>query len=124
MATEVSCPSCERALRVPDDLLGALVKCPSCQATFTAGAPQPPPRQEEAPREGPSGPWEGGFRAGDDRPEPPRPFGRRQDWEDDRGGRPYPRPRDHDEDYPERARARLSDARALVGGPAIGLMVV
>jgi predicted Zn finger-like uncharacterized protein len=56
------CPSCRRQLRVPDDLLGKLVKCPSCGTTFTAGgaAPtasvrpaDPPPA---APPPGPEGP--------------------------------------------------------------------
>lgn len=34
----VSCSSCQRSLRVPDDLLGKLVKCPTCGHTFTATA--------------------------------------------------------------------------------------
>jgi predicted Zn finger-like uncharacterized protein len=43
----VKCPECKRTLRVPDDLLGKTVRCPSCQVTFTAQAgdaePPPPP---------------------------------------------------------------------------------
>jgi hypothetical protein len=44
----VRCPGCSRTLQVPDDLLGkAVVRCPSCQVTFTAQAvasePPPPP---------------------------------------------------------------------------------
>jgi predicted Zn finger-like uncharacterized protein len=44
----VSCPQCQRQLRVPDELLGHSVKCPSCGTTFTgatatATAPSPPP---------------------------------------------------------------------------------
>jgi predicted Zn finger-like uncharacterized protein len=41
----VKCPECKRTLRVPDDLLGKTVRCPSCQVTFTAqaGASEPPP---------------------------------------------------------------------------------
>src|SRR5262249_55422481 len=34
----VSCSSCQHPLRVPDDLLGQLVKCPTCGHTFTASA--------------------------------------------------------------------------------------
>jgi hypothetical protein len=67
MSITVSCPSCERTLRVPEKLLGQRVKCPACQETFTAseggGAPAgvkkspsgartaPPPEEyeEEAP---------------------------------------------------------------------------
>src|SRR5262249_59131010 len=53
----ISCPKCDRKLRVPDDLLGQAVKCPTCGATFTAAgaAPEPaapaapPPRREPEP---------------------------------------------------------------------------
>ena len=38
MPTLVNCPSCERKLRVPDELLGQKVKCPSCATTFDAVA--------------------------------------------------------------------------------------
>jgi predicted Zn finger-like uncharacterized protein len=48
MTLIIDCPSCQRKLRVPNDLLGLKVKCPSCATTFTAGetpsaAPPPPP---------------------------------------------------------------------------------
>src|SRR6516162_2882391 len=46
MATIVDCPSCQRKLRVPDDLLGKKVKCPTCSGTFDAmsrPAPVPAP---------------------------------------------------------------------------------
>lgn len=43
MPTIVACPSCSRQLRVPDELLGKQVKCPSCQTIFTAEAPEPAP---------------------------------------------------------------------------------
>src|SRR5260370_16133920 len=36
MQKMISCPSCQRELRVPDQLLGKLVKCPACSTTFTA----------------------------------------------------------------------------------------
>lgn len=32
----VGCPSCERTLRVPEHLIGTLVRCPACSETFTA----------------------------------------------------------------------------------------
>ncbi len=41
----ISCPSCQRTLRVPENLLGQAVKCPSCGHTFTA----PEQAEEEAP---------------------------------------------------------------------------
>lgn len=43
MPIQLACPSCGRALRVPDALLGKAVKCPSCEATFDAAAAAPPP---------------------------------------------------------------------------------
>jgi predicted Zn finger-like uncharacterized protein len=47
----VSCPDCQRKLRVPTDLVGRTVKCPTCGHTFTADpasqAPPPPPPVEE-----------------------------------------------------------------------------
>jgi hypothetical protein len=81
MPIEVICSSCQRPLRVPDDLVGQRVKCPSCANTFTAeesGKAQesveqtkerlssgktgpkgldepPPPRRDEA--EPPPPPW-------------------------------------------------------------------
>src|SRR5947208_3128743 len=44
MPETVKCPDCDRTLRVPDDLLGKFVRCPSCKATFTAtlGTAAPP----------------------------------------------------------------------------------
>lgn len=36
MPTTLNCPSCSRPLRVPDELLGRQVKCPSCGTTFLA----------------------------------------------------------------------------------------
>ncbi len=55
----ISCPKCERKLRVPEDLLGKKVKCPTCATTFTAEAaaaappPAPPEAQEEQVQERP-----------------------------------------------------------------------
>jgi hypothetical protein len=56
MSNTITCTSCQRPLRVPDDLLGEMVKCPACGNTFLAeSAPPPPPRRagdervEEAP---------------------------------------------------------------------------
>jgi hypothetical protein len=53
----VTCPACQRPLRVPETLLGQMVKCPSCSHTFAApdsleDAPpprRPPPPQPEPP---------------------------------------------------------------------------
>lgn len=43
MPIQLACPSCGRALRVPDTLLGKAVKCPSCEAAFDAATAAPPP---------------------------------------------------------------------------------
>src|SRR5260370_7054686 len=48
MQNTVPCPSCQRELRVPDQLLGKLVKCPACSTTFTANLSGPvSPMSEE-----------------------------------------------------------------------------
>src|SRR5947209_6123436 len=44
----LNCPSCKHPLRVPDTLLGQMVKCPACGLTFTAGAPSGEPPGEAA----------------------------------------------------------------------------
>jgi predicted Zn finger-like uncharacterized protein len=52
MANVISCPKCDRQLRVPDDLIGQSVKCPSCGETFTAnvgGKVSSRPAEEERP---------------------------------------------------------------------------
>jgi predicted Zn finger-like uncharacterized protein len=50
MPTTIDCPSCNRKLRVPDDLLGKEVKCPTCGTTFTAAeSTAPPPVEAEEP---------------------------------------------------------------------------
>lgn len=38
----VTCGQCERPLRVPEEMLGRLVKCPACGFTFTATSSPPP----------------------------------------------------------------------------------
>src|SRR5947209_5672693 len=36
----LNCPQCQRQLRVPGELLGKKVKCPTCEVVFTAEAPK------------------------------------------------------------------------------------
>jgi len=36
----IDCPSCSRKLRVPDELIGKAVKCPTCEHTFAATTAQ------------------------------------------------------------------------------------
>lgn len=92
----ISCPQCQRKLRVPDELMGQPVKCPTCNSAFTAeppGAPLPAglPRPEE--------PW----RPRAEQPRPPEPRRRSRyadDYEDD-----APRGRYEDDDFPRRRHA-------------------
>lgn len=49
MPSTVPCPSCGRELRVPDELLSKLVKCPACSQTFTATLSAPTPSPEAEP---------------------------------------------------------------------------
>src|SRR5690242_8501391 len=77
MANVINCPNCNRALRVPDDLLGQSVQCPSCQTTFTASLSEPPQSSSRTPpREEP-----------EDEPAPRRRSSRRDDDDDDRPSR-------------------------------------
>jgi predicted Zn finger-like uncharacterized protein len=124
MPIVIQCPSCERSLRVPDNLLGRNVKCPSCSTTFTAEDPAaapPPPAEEEAPPERPSR-----RRRAAEEPE--------ESYEEERPsrrGRPRPEPEDEEDDDEERPRRRRrrrggwreEEAKAAVSGPAIALMI-
>ena len=54
MPIVVCCPSCSRRLRVPDELLGKKVKCPTCGENFTAaaaGPEMPPTSTKDTPTE-------------------------------------------------------------------------
>jgi predicted Zn finger-like uncharacterized protein len=102
MPQVISCPECERSLRVPDDLLGKMVRCPSCKATFTAESgpdKEPQARPLKKPREGDEDEEE----PADDRTSTGR--GRRTEEEEDVEERPKRRRRaaaeDEDEDQGE-----------------------
>jgi predicted Zn finger-like uncharacterized protein len=97
-AEQVSCPECQKKLRVPEDLSGKLVKCPTCGHTFTATLSAPPPLPEDTV------------------PTRTSPVTRRRDDEDDedkpRARRRRPRyddeDEDEDDDYPRRSRRRYT----------------
>ena len=98
MPIQTTCPSCGKALRVPDDLLGKNVKCPSCQTQFVAaadtGSPPPLPPGDavsERPRD-----QEEGYReeAPERRPSRRRTGDRDDDFDDD-DDRPRRRRRDY-----------------------------
>jgi hypothetical protein len=90
MNDTVACPSCNRLLRIPADLTGQDVKCPSCQTRFQT--------EEEAP--------------------PPRPAPRRAEERDRRDPDDRPRRRRHDEedeDHPRRRRRPdMADHRGVL----------
>jgi predicted Zn finger-like uncharacterized protein len=46
----VNCPQCARQLRVPDELLGKKVKCPTCGTNFNAELAEPSPAPSPEPR--------------------------------------------------------------------------
>src|SRR5262249_31049941 len=102
-AWTLNCPSCNRLVRVPDELLGRQVRCPACQNVFTTQfgeAPATTPRDQE-----------GHFEVHTTGRAPGQGAG---EYEEDNYDE-SPRPR--------RRRARQA-AREAVAGPAIALMVV
>jgi predicted Zn finger-like uncharacterized protein len=100
MSLSISCPSCEKTLRVPESLLGQAVKCPSCAHNFTA----PESLEEPAPRRVVAEPIE-------EYEEEPRPSKRR------------PRDDDHD-DYDDEPRPRRRRNEKPGKVQAIGIMVL
>ena len=55
MPEVVTCPKCERQLRVPDELIGQRVKCPTCGTNFTAAVGGSPPDRPEDYQNAPTG---------------------------------------------------------------------
>jgi predicted Zn finger-like uncharacterized protein len=46
------CPGCEAAFKIPDELVGHLIRCKSCQSVFSVRSEPvwpPPHRQREEP---------------------------------------------------------------------------
>src|SRR5437870_5260016 len=131
MPITISCPSCRRQLRVPDDLLGKTVRCPGCQSTFTAEDPDAVAdvdviEEEETPRRPARG------------TKPPRTEGeeieaegrsarrrRRREEEDEEAD--YREYEDDLEDDRARRRRRRSAAKRraaeALAGPAIALII-
>ncbi len=104
----VTCPNCSRKLRVPDDLLGKMVKCPECKEAFVAqteAVSKSDEAADENPAAKPSGRGGGistGPRSADADPGP-MPSLRRTD-DDDHPSRP-----DDDEDHPSRGGNQYDD---------------
>jgi predicted Zn finger-like uncharacterized protein len=117
----ISCPECERKLRVPDHLLGKKVKCPGCGTMFTGRAagegedvtPKTKPRaaapREERVEEKPRAARRSVVPPPEEEYEEDRPRRRRRDEdEEDEDDRPRSRRRrdEEDEDDYDRPRAR------------------
>lgn len=102
MSLTISCPSCQRTLRVPESLLGQSVKCPSCAQTFTA----PDQVEDEAPQSAAAPRSEGDYA------EEPRPSRRR------------PPEGDFDEDYDDVPRSRRSRREKPGKVLAIAIMIL
>jgi predicted Zn finger-like uncharacterized protein len=106
MPNTIHCPSCNRELRVPDELLGKKVKCPACSQTFTATVAGP----EAAPPRNPEGGQE------PMQPSEPRPLAPRESSAEEGRGDDLDRPLTH---QPTRDKQGLAGLRA----PAICLLV-
>src|SRR5262245_6951881 len=107
MANVINCPNCSRALRVPDDLLGQSVQCPSCQTTFTANLPESSrPSGRAAPRDEP-----------EEEPAPRRRAARDED-DDDRPSRRSRRLKPHRGDTIQ----LLGILSFFIAGPILGPM--
>jgi hypothetical protein len=121
MPVTTRCPSCDRKLRIPDNLLGSRVKCPGCQTTFVAEVPQEGPLEEVPPEAPPRRPRE---------EVTDRPSGARRrpaltpPPEEDEGDGAF---QDEPDDYDDRPRRRRGGSRAraleVVSAPAVALMV-
>jgi predicted Zn finger-like uncharacterized protein len=90
MPIQITCPSCSRQLRVPDNLVGQYVKCPSCDKTFTASAEESAAPKESSQEESPKREREVDTYTPAESPRRPRPPQR--DDDDDDFDRDRPRP--------------------------------
>jgi predicted Zn finger-like uncharacterized protein len=125
----VSCPECQRKLRVPPELIGKLVKCPTCSHTFTADLTRhaAPPEPESAPV-AVERPLRTSKVGGDEEEDRSRRRPRREDDDDD--DRPRRRSRSQrdddydDEDDDDWRRRRRRDAAPHRGGAVLTLGIL
>jgi predicted Zn finger-like uncharacterized protein len=111
MSFTITCPSCQRTLRVPESLVGQAVKCPSCAHQFTA-----PEQIEDEPAPRPAS----------DRPSRRPAETPQDDYEDERRpSKRRARADDHVEEYEEEPRRRRSRSGEKPGKvQAIAIMVL
>jgi len=99
MPIQVSCPSCRRPLRVPDDLLGTTVKCPGCEEIFQAAVAEQPVGPAPEPGDG-LAVFERRDLFREELPAPPRRTRSRRDRDDDDDEFDDPPPRRFRRDLP------------------------
>src|SRR5262245_52053262 len=116
MPLQFACPSCRQQLRMGEELVGQLVRCPGCLHEFVAGGENAVPMGIKAPTERPSPPAPNEINIREGEPPPRKTPGLPQfdRYEEDEFGGPVGR---RSEGLMERARSRVS-------GPANGLLAV
>lgn len=77
MAVVVSCPSCEKALQVPEEFFGKMVQCPECKTRFQAK-----PAADSLPAKPAPSTTDPGLEFTQEDPTPRKPK-RRSDYDDD-----------------------------------------
>jgi len=70
MPINTKCPTCKRAVEIPDELMGKKVRCPSCKIIFLPTAGAPPSKTNSSRPQPPKSKSEEGIRA---RRKPPPP---------------------------------------------------
>jgi predicted Zn finger-like uncharacterized protein len=131
MSRIIRCPSCERRVRVPDNLLGKSVRCPRCETIFTAEEEEAEPRADHA-----------GEEPAPEEEAPPRRRSASREGITDRPDRSRRQPppdeemaeekadeyeEEEEEDRPRRrrrGRRRRAEAQSAVTFPAIALIIV
>jgi hypothetical protein len=121
MSVIVSCPKCQKKLKIEDNVLGKNIKCPSCAAVFAtkapAGAAAPPPPPPPA-KTAPAAPKKAPPPPDDDEEEAPRRPAKaapKADLDDDEDDRPAKKPAakkardDDDDDEPPAKKSRADD---------------
>src|SRR4051794_30693722 len=94
MPITIACSQCDKKLKVPDNLVGKKVKCPSCQAIIQVPAADEgdaPPEDEGVTKRPASRPAPARSSEDEDESEP-RPRRRRQEADEDEEGMTDERP--------------------------------
>jgi hypothetical protein len=84
----IACPTCDKKLNLPDQLLGKKVKCPGCKEMFVANAPKPAKSKVAAP--------------------PPAPAARKE----------KPRPPDNGDEAPRKNRSLMDELDESIRPPS------